>query len=360
MSILLLIATLIYCSLLVTLLYGWFANPEEEIPLELPPISVLVAAHDEAENLPKLLDSLLQQDYPTYEVILVLDRCSDQSGMLARTAAKGNFRLKVLEIHQVPEGWSPKKWALEQAVAAAQFDHFALTDADCRPGPGWLKSLAGAFAREAELVLGTSPYIPKPGLLNKFIRFETLYTALLYVGAAGWGAPYMGVGRNIAYTRSFFKRSGGQAGIKGRLSGDDDLLVNAHALGRRTVAVVSRESVVPSIPKATFSSWLRQKKRHLSASGAYSFRSQAFLAMLHGAHLIFYVSLILVLCTGGEMAFAGLIFLLKTILNLLCFGPPARQWKQLDLLIWYPLLDLLFLGYLVVVGPVGKISKPKW
>ncbi|MEM6804866.1 MAG: glycosyltransferase, partial [Bacteroidota bacterium] len=261
---------------------------------QLPGVSVLIAARNEAQNLTKYLPTILKQDYPKFELIVVLDRCTDDSKQALIKLKKIYPHLIFIEIEETAKNWSGKKWALHQAIAAANFEYLALTDADCWVEKNWLKHIGEHFCKEkTELILGRGLYEREAGLLNQFIRYETLYTCFQYMGFTKAFMPYMGVGRNIAYKKSFFVQNGGFSKIAHRLSGDDDLLVNSFAKKRNTSCMIEAKTASYSNPEASFASWINQKKRHLSASPAYSFKSKFLLGLFHISHLFFYTTAIL-------------------------------------------------------------------
>ncbi|MEZ4825582.1 MAG: glycosyltransferase [Bacteroidia bacterium] len=251
------------------------------------PVSVIIAAHNESSNLRKHIPAVLSLQYPDFEVIVVLDRSDDDSK--AYLDGIGDRRLRVLEITETPPGWSPKKWALTAGIREAANEHLAFTDADCQPGPGWLEEINRCFTGKTELVLGLSPYFVFPGWLNRLIQFETTYAVFQYIGLAVRGLPYMGVGRNLAYTRTFFEKNGGFEAFRQRLSGDDDLLVNAYAIPETTGVMIAREGLVYSDPKQTWKAWFRQKLRHVSSSSGYSAKTKIILGIFHLSHAGFYL-----------------------------------------------------------------------
>lgn len=351
----------IHLMLIGALVWYWRQKPHVPVSRPLAPRSVIIAAHNECENLKELLPILGKlEGGEDCEFILVLDRCSDGSGAIARQYANTDPRLRVLEISEVPDGIAPKKHALSQGIAASNHENLVFTDADCRPEADWLQGMGRKFANGADLVLGLGPYEPHRGMLNAFIRHETFYTALLYIGAAKAGRPYMGVGRNLGYTKSLWKSVGGFAGHQTRLSGDDDLFVNAVS-GKAEVAVLlTARSRVWSAPERTWGSWFKQKQRHLSAGIAYPKSVTAFLGLLHGLQAIFYLSLILVLCGTPGPLVAGILYLIRTGLAMALLLPVVRKWNALAPIALFPVLDLGYILYHLVLIPASLLRKPKW
>lgn len=326
----------------------------------LPPASIVVCARNEAENLPELLSCLRGQHYPDFEILVADDRSEDATPELLRAARAADPRVRFIRIETTPPGWAPKKHALTQAVAAARHDFLLLTDADCRPGPQWAARMAAPLAAGADVAPGFSPYAKRPGLLNAFIRYETAWTALQYLGAAARGFPYMAVGRSLAYRRSGFYAAGGLESHKAVLSGDDDLLVGA-LRGRATFAVVcAPEAAVVSIPETSWAAWFRQKTRHAGASAHYSPKVMAALGVFHLSQLGVWIAG--AFCAGAPRQLAGffVIFavylgwkyaLLRNACRLLGIGFEARL---------FPALEALSALYLLIVVPAGWFGKPKW
>src|SRR5687768_1523080 len=137
------------------------------------PVSVVVCAHDEAENLRELIPQLLSQDYGQFEVIVVNDRSNDSTFDYLLAETKKEPRLKMVNVKTTPERVNGKKYGLTLGIKAAAHEWILLTDADCRPaGRQWISSMSRHFLDGTQFVLGFSPYVRKPGFLNLFIRFE--------------------------------------------------------------------------------------------------------------------------------------------------------------------------------------------
>jgi chlorobactene glucosyltransferase len=99
-----------------------------------PFVSVLVAAKDEEDNIEAAARTLLDQDYPAFELIVMNDRSTDDTrNILDRLQAEyPDDRLKVIHIEQLQEGWFGKNNAMREGVAAARGDWLCFSDADCR------------------------------------------------------------------------------------------------------------------------------------------------------------------------------------------------------------------------------------
>ena len=245
---------------------------------DAPGVTVILAAHNECVNLSNYLQALLTQDYPTYEVIVVDDGSEDSTRDVVEQYMLRDPRLKMTYVPYGARVGSTKKLAITLAAKASQYDYLLLTDADCVPESNqWISEMMRGFGDvrsddvrcTKEIVLGFSPYFEEKGHINRLVRFDTLFNGLHYLGAALCGHPYMGVGRNLAYSKSLFFESGGFTRMMTNRSGDDDLFVNHVATRENTAVVLSRESYTWSLSKKTMKEWWQQKRRHVSVSPAY-------------------------------------------------------------------------------------------
>lgn len=361
------LAALLHLWLLRTTALGWrrIARSRPAAARETPQLTVLTAARNEAANLPHWHAALKAQSLKPKRVILIDDRSEDETPALARGFTAVNSSFSFFSIKEKEEGWSPKKYALTQGIAAAPTDFLCLTDADCRPRAGWLHGMGEAFASGADLVLGYSPYRPsgRP-LLDAMIAYETFHTAFLYLGDAAQGRPWMGVGRNIGYSRGWFKAQGGMERHREQLSGDDDLLV-AHASPETKVEILTApETWVESEAPAGWAAWFRQKRRHVSASAAYPRRTQLRVGALFFSQAFTVWGLVV----AGFLAFSSMtlpvqqfvIFVLYLTGKKLLLREAARRLETR--LGWAAAGkgEILLAAYGLIVAPLGWMRVTSW
>jgi glycosyltransferase involved in cell wall biosynthesis len=256
------------------------------------PVSVIVAAHNEIENLKILVPLLLKQNYPEFEVIIVDDRSEDDTYLYLLSEQRKDVRLKIVRIDYTPEHISHKKYAISLGIKAALYPYLLFTDADCQPlSENWIALMANQWQEKTEFVLGFSPYQKQKGLLNWIIRYETFFTAIQYLSYALAGLPYMGVGRNLAYKKEVFLRNKGFNRHLKIVGGDDDLFVNDNANSQNTAICINKGAQVLSYPKTTWSAWRTQKNRHLSVGKFYKKKHILVLAWQNMMHSLFWFGL---------------------------------------------------------------------
>jgi len=113
--------------------HGFWLTPDRPgPPTDAPRISVIVAAKDEQENIEACVRTMLDQDYPNFEMIACNDRSDDATGdILARVAAEDD-RLTAVNVRSLPDGWCGKNNAMREGVSRASGDWLCMIDADCR------------------------------------------------------------------------------------------------------------------------------------------------------------------------------------------------------------------------------------
>ena len=213
------------------------------------------------------------------------------------------------------------------------------------------------FDKSTDFILGYSQYEKRPGLLNLFIRYETLQTAILYFSSAIGKDPYMGVGRNLAYRKELFISNKGFKGYYEKVGGDDDMFVNKHAHKHNTKSILESNSIVYSIPKTSFKSFFRQKIRHLSVGKHYKFRHRLKIGVFFISKFIFWLSLIWLLILPGfkwEIIVSSISLFGLLILQ---FYMSAKKMGDKFEIYYVLIMDLLYVLYLLGFGMVALLKK---
>lgn len=320
--------------------------------------TVLICARNEAENLLRHLPSVLAQDMPVpgSEVLVVNDASTDDTSVVLSGFSKAHPALTVVEMEK--KSGSGKKEAFSAGVRAARNERIVVTDADCSPASkGWARRMAAPLGKGVGVVLGFAPYRRKKGCLNKLIRFETLLTALRYLSAALSGRGYMGVGRNMAFSGSLFRRLDPFHDNWQVPSGDDDLFVDRAMEETRPTIVLDPSAWVWSVPQRRWKSWWRQKKRHLQAGSHYKPGSKLITGLYDGSASLFFLA-----CLGcffyEKLFFIALFAILSRFLfQIGIFNRTALCMGQRDLLPWTMVLEIILLPLLFSAWIGGLITR---
>jgi len=337
----------------------------DEIPFlaEPEPVSVIICARDEAENLRKYLPLILDQEYPEFEVIVINDGSTDQTEHLLRDLSVDYPRLKTTFVPAGANNLSTKKLGLTLGIKAAKYEYLLFTDADCMPEDKmWIARMARNFARQTDFVLGYGAYLQEKGFLNRLITYDTLFIALQYLGMAAARKPYMGVGRNLAYRKETFFAQKGFASTLHLISGDDDLLVNKAATSANTRIEISPDSITWSEPNKTFMGWLYQKERHLSVSSYYKSSSKFRLFLEPFTRGLFYLAFILALVFGSWITqiATGVLFLARFIIQLSIINSSSKHFGGRKYIFTLPIFDILLPLISLRILIFGKKTQHRW
>ena len=332
--------------------------------VEQPPVSIIICARNEGDNLHRFLPLVLEQNYEDYEVIVVNDGSCDDTEEIIKDLQKVYHNLYITNIPQETRIISHKKLAITVGVKAAKNEILLFTDADCRPlTPNWITSIVRNFNDQTEFVLGHGNYYREHGFISKMVSYDTLTIAMQYMGFALLGYPYMGVGRNMAYRKSTFFNHKGFAGFLHVASGDDDLLINAFGKKHNTRIEPSLEAETLSLPKTTFRDWYYQKLRHLSTVDVYQSSSKMWIGLEPLSRGIFYLTiLLLTIFNYNNPVILSIVigsFLLRFLTQFIIINLTAKTYKDKGFGLSIILFDILLPLINLYILTIGKIFRRK-
>ena len=231
-------------------------------------------------------------------------------------------------------------------IKAAKNELLLFTDADCQiKSNRWLAEMQKNFHPDKQIVLGYGAYEKKEGILNKFIRTDTLMIAIQYLSYALKGYPYMGVGRNIAYRRSLFFSNKGFASHYHLDSGDDDLFINETATKTNTAIEISPDSFTWSEAPTKFAEWQAMKKRHLTTSKYYKTKNKILLGTELLSRELFYITTIILCILNSFLWIPLLMFIFRFLIQIVITKLSLKRLNEKNLLLYSLLYDLLYPVY---------------
>jgi len=321
-------------------------------------VSIVVAARNEKNNLEKLVPVLFNQVHQEYEVIIALNETNDGSYEFLLDLKKTYQNLSVINIDHIPAGVNAKKYALTAAIKSSKFDIILLTDADCLPVSNhWVSEMTNGFYGDKSIVVGYSPYNRSSGWIDLFTQYDTRLTGIQYLSSAQNGHPYMGVGRNLAYRKSFFLNKNGFNGYQHITGGDDDLFVNKNATSENTTVLFSLESFVITNPETSLSSYYNQKVRHISVGKYYGIKSKFFLGLFSLTHIGIWLLCFLQVFLTKELTTISLIFSISYIPFLWSFAIFNKKSGSNFALPFIILIDVVFSFFYIFVGIHAMFTK---
>jgi cellulose synthase/poly-beta-1,6-N-acetylglucosamine synthase-like glycosyltransferase len=314
---------------------------DRKFPNETPPVSVIICARNERDNLAQHLTSVLTQDYPLYEVIVVNDYSDDDTEELLSVLRSQYPHLRSTIIKNDASFINSKKFAATIGIKAAQYEWLLFTDADCQPaGPQWIRSMSKYFVENKDIVLGYGGYLAQKTFLNKWIRYDTCFNALRYCGFAMSGMPYTGIGRNLAYRKSLFYAHNGFATHAHILSGEEDMLVNQAATRKNVAVSFSSDTHTYAASQNTFRGWVQQKCGHFSISMYYKWIHTFLLGLEPFSRVLFWIFFVVLMFQSLLWQYILGIFLLRTIVFFTIFGVATGKVNVKEILPYALFFDL--------------------
>ncbi len=279
-------------------------NPKTEF-------SIVVPFRNEEKNLPRLLESIKNINYPEafFEVILVDDFSDDNSQSLIYKWRMANPTFKITLIESVRMTGSPKKDAILRAIPIAVSDWIITTDADCSLPPEWLSTYNGyILSNDVSMIAGPVVYDTKFSFLHLFQQADLLSLQAATIGSFGIGKAFMCNGANLAYTKKLFNELSGFSGNSKIPGGDDVFLLQkaTASVPEKVHYLKSRNSIVATNPAVSWKELFNQRVRWASKASFYqSDYAEALSVVVFLGNLITIVAVILAL--GGFMDFRHLI-----------------------------------------------------
>jgi glycosyltransferase involved in cell wall biosynthesis len=366
------VAVAIQCRYLFYTFMRIFALKEGSplIAAQRKPVSIIICAKNEALNLSRILPVILSQRYSNdagvelYEVIVVNDNSTDNTLQVLSGLSAQFPNLKIVNVGAATAPvLKGKKHALGIGVATATNEWLLLTDADCTPSsPRWLELMVAPLASRKEIVVGYGGYYATPGLLNAFVRWETLHTFIQYSSYILAGRPYMAVGRNLACTKAAFLKAQASPIWNKTPSGDDDLLVTIAGNSENVAIVCDPAAFTFSHTKTTWREWVAQKQRHLSTGKYYRWHTKWSLALYAASHAVSWLLFFVLLCSGTRLVpFIVTYMAFRCAAYWFVWARTARKLGEKNIFYFFPLFDLGWMLYNFAFFPfITWKNKKTW
>lgn len=358
--------TAFYVVALLYLRRGWLRLPAGKRDCNEPgtSVTVVIAARNEEHNIGATIQDILDQDYPAglVELIVVNDHSTDATGSIIRSFSGSGVRLIELDESQPLNSY--KKKALSRAIGEASGELIVATDADCRMGKSWLRSMVSEYEeRGAVLVSGPVAFDKERNLFERLQTLEFLYLIGLGAASIGNGRPSTCNGANLAYRRDVFFELGGFGGIDDLASGDDELFLHkvAEKYPDRIGFCKDWRAIVTTQAKESLQAFISQRKRWASKSTRYKNKWVVFLGVsIWLFNVLLVLSLLSAFTANGVWAVFLGCFGSKMMVEFLFLLPVCRFARRSSYLKLLPFLSVLHIFYLIYIGIAGNSGKYQW
>jgi glycosyltransferase involved in cell wall biosynthesis len=334
------------------------ARQQDKLPKqsERPAVSIIVYANNESHNLKENLPSLLNQDYPAYEIIVINDGSTDESDNVLKLFENEHPNLYHTFIPQESKYLSRRKLSLMIGIKAARHDLLFFIEAQCRPLTNqWLDAMVRNYTPPTMIVLGFCAYRTSKGFFHKFVSYDNLLSGLQYISAAMINRPYTGDGRNLSYRKSLFYEHAGYKHSLSLRAGDDDLFVNEAATGENTRVEYAPDSITEMKPFDCFAAWKELKASRIATRRRFKGNRLAFYRMEVLSAAFFLLAVGASVATGLS-GYHPLTAGVGLLLYFLLYAEKAFVLQKLSIMLqqrsltaWLPFLEMarFFVGFYV-------------
>ncbi len=220
-------------------------DDESDIPPANPPlVSVIVPARNEAHNIARCVSSILSTTYPNLELIVVDDSSTDGTAPIAREAAEGDPRVRVITCPPLPEGWFGKQWACATGAKVARGAILQFTDADTVHGAELVTRSINAMQRTEAELFSVAGRQELGGFWERVIQpqiftiLSTRYGGTESVTQSKRVSNKIAGGACIFVARDSYNTIGGHASVRTSVAEDLMLAQKSFAAGKRVVLML--------------------------------------------------------------------------------------------------------------------------
>lgn len=323
-------------------------NNKLKFETDFPPLSVVICAKNESENLKRYLPSILEQDYPQFEVIVVNDGSTDESDDILTRMEEEYPHLYHTFTPETARYISRKKLSLTIGIKASKYDWLVFTEANCRPSsPDWLKLMARNFTSSTDVVLGYSGYESAKGWLQQETTFDSFFNAMRYLSFALLNKPFMGIGRNMAYRKELFFKNKGFSAHLNLQKGDDDLFINKIATRSNTRVETDKKASILIRSMEYAKDWTEEKVSYVVTSHYFKGIQKYLLGFETLTRLAFYglfIALLILSIIGNEwilLSIVSLLFILRYVSQTLLFNKTATTLHEKHYYLMLPVFDIV-------------------
>lgn len=319
----------------------------ESLP-PLPPVSVIIYSGGKPQELETILPSVLSQEYPDYEVIVVNDGGDDDTNDVIKRFSNEHKNLKSTFTPQNARYLSRKKLAFTLGIKAAQNEILLMLESDGNPiSSNWIKSMVRNYTSDTEIVLGFAAYPENKKFRDKLIAYDRLIDGLRYISAAIIHKPYSADGRNLSYRKSLFLRRKGYYEWLDLKDGEDDLFINSAANEKNTAVEYSSESLTSLAPYPDFKEWTDERIERLATSTHYrnfgplaGFKVISFNERLS---VLADIAAIVIYIFGNWLIsiLAGLLLIARCVVKYRIFYRSSRMLQQKSSVGYLPILEIV-------------------
>jgi len=324
--------------------------------------SIIIPFRNEAKNLPILLSSLSNLNYPShlYEILLVNDESEDNYEQIISSFNNLNLRI----INSERQTISPKKDAINTAIKSSKHNWIVTTDADCEVPPNWLE-LFNQIIVEKEVLFISAPvkFIEQNSFLCHFQNLNFISLIGSTIGSFGMQNPIMCNGANLCYSKEVFLKINGFKGNSTIASGDDVFLMEKmnSLFPKKTYFLKSKEVIVKTKAEKNLVNFYNQQVRWAGKSTAYN----SVFSKIVGISVLLINVLIISLIVASILnpiywKILIVIFSLKLFIDFILINKTAEFLNNTSSLKYYLITSIFYPFFIAFTGISSLFKSYQW
>lgn len=329
---------------------------------QFPSVSVVICAKNDAYNLKTKLPTILEQEYPNFEVVVVNDDSLDDTSYVLRVLQEIYPNLNVITLKENINKFLGKKYPLSIGIRSAKNEIILLTESDTIPTSyNWISEMVKGFTKNKDIVIGYTKTESKNNFLNSLIQYESQTIAMNYLGHGLIKNPYMGLGRNLAFTKKMFFSVNGFIPLYNIQVGEHELFVNKFSTKKNTSVIISKDSINQSVPKERVEDWLLQKKKHYRIVSYFKLKDKIITSLIPSTTFLLYCLIVTSLVFGFPWEYGIIALFLKYTLQIIIYYKSSRVLQSQQIAFLAPIYEILFLPFNTIIKISALLTKKeKW
>lgn len=329
--------------------------------IDYEPVSVIVYIKDQEEKLTTFLTSLINQNYPQFEIILVNNASEDNSLDILESFERQFPNAKLVNVANNEAFWGNKKYALTLGIKVTSYDRYVFVDPTVMPANlNWLASLTSNFSTKKKVVIGhTSILKKKKSFLNKLMRYQNMFKSINLFSWAALGKPFHGNAQNQAYNKELFFKVNGFIEHMKTPFGDEYAFINQIGTSRNTAAAIHPDSFVITESDNKFSTWKKQLKNNDLLLKNSKTINNIKVRFFNFCRVLFFISFAVLVSFLHQIEIVVGLFIFRYILIYIYNAKLFKLFANKDLLWTLPILEIIYIFMSTYYSVTHFISRKK-
>ena len=317
-----------------------FSKQNENNPKRIP-ISVIVYARNQAEEVKRLLPNLINQNYHDYELVLLDNASSDDTLYIFKEYAQLFPNIRLCQVDNNEAFWNNKKYAQTLAIKASKNEYLLFIDAEENiDSEYWIMAMASNFTLNKTIILGPEMYKKTKGFFNKIIRFDTVFAQLHSFSWTNYGAPFSYFSKNIGYKKEeFYKVNGYITHMNNRL-GEREFFLNEASKSKNTTFTITKNAFVYLEPILKLKDWKLKKREDEMILSSLNFSTRFKVRFFNTSQFLFFIFAITLLSLQIEWIITSILIAFRYLVSWIVVGKTTSKFQQKDLIWLFPILEI--------------------